>query len=87
VQKEVIQATLANDFGVDVTFRATTTICIERPDGTGAAAEILGEEPNPFLATVGLASTRRRSAAASSSGSRSSSARCRSRSSGPSRRP
>jgi ribosomal protection tetracycline resistance protein len=54
VQKEVIQATLANDFGVDVTFRATTTICIERPDGTGAAAEILGEEPNPFLATVGL---------------------------------
>jgi ribosomal protection tetracycline resistance protein len=54
VQKEVIQATLANDFGVDVTFRATTTICVERPDGTGAAAEILGEEPNPFLATVGL---------------------------------
>ena len=54
VQKEVIQSTLANDFGVDVTFRATTTICIERPDGTGAAAEILGEEPNPFLATVGL---------------------------------
>jgi ribosomal protection tetracycline resistance protein len=54
VQKEVIQATLANDFGVDVTFRATTTICIERPEGTGAAAEILGEEPNPFLATVGL---------------------------------
>jgi ribosomal protection tetracycline resistance protein len=54
VQKQVIQATLANDFGVDVTFRATTTICIERPDGTGAAAEILGEEPNPFLATVGL---------------------------------
>jgi ribosomal protection tetracycline resistance protein len=54
VQKEVIQATLANDFGVDVTFRASTTICIERPIGAGAAAEIIGIEPNPFLATVGL---------------------------------
>jgi ribosomal protection tetracycline resistance protein len=54
VQKEVIQATLQNDFGIDVTFRATTTICIERPIGTGAAFEIIGEDPNPFLATVGL---------------------------------
>jgi ribosomal protection tetracycline resistance protein len=54
VQKEVIQATLANDFGIDVTFRETTTICVERPIGTGAAVEILGTEPNPFLATVGL---------------------------------
>jgi ribosomal protection tetracycline resistance protein len=54
VQKEVIQATLANDFDVDVTFRETTTICIERPVGTGAAFEIIGKAPNPFLATVGL---------------------------------
>jgi ribosomal protection tetracycline resistance protein len=54
VQKEVIQATLANDFGLDVGFRETTTICIERPAGTGAAVEILNEAPNPFLATVGL---------------------------------
>ena len=54
VQKEVIQATLANDFGVDVGFRETTTICIERPIGTGSAVEILRQEPNPFLATVGL---------------------------------
>jgi ribosomal protection tetracycline resistance protein len=54
VQKEVIQATLADDFGVDAEFRESTTICIERPAGTGAAAEIMGEEPNPFLATVGL---------------------------------
>jgi ribosomal protection tetracycline resistance protein len=54
VQKEVIQATLANDFGVDVTFRETTTICIERPAGTGEAVEHLRVEPNPFLATVGL---------------------------------
>ena len=54
VQKEVIQATLAADYGVDVTFRETTTICIERPHGTGAAFEIIDEDPNPFLATVGL---------------------------------
>ena len=33
VQKEVIQATLKNDFGIDVEFRETTTICVERPIG------------------------------------------------------
>jgi len=54
VQKEVIQATLASDFGLDVTFRETTTICIERPIGTGEAVEILHAESNPFLATIGL---------------------------------
>jgi ribosomal protection tetracycline resistance protein len=54
VQKEVIAATLASDYGVDVGFRETTTICIERPVGTGAAAEIIDKAPNPFLATVGL---------------------------------
>jgi ribosomal protection tetracycline resistance protein len=54
VQKEVIQATLATDFNIDVEFRETTTICIERPIGTGAAVEIFGKTPNPFLATVGL---------------------------------
>jgi ribosomal protection tetracycline resistance protein len=54
VQKEVIQATLAADFGVDAGFRETTTICIERPAGAGAAAESMSEETNPFRATVGL---------------------------------
>jgi ribosomal protection tetracycline resistance protein len=54
VQKEVIQATLADDCGIDVTFRETTTICIERPVGDGAAVETLGNVANPFLATVGL---------------------------------
>jgi ribosomal protection tetracycline resistance protein len=54
VQKEVIQATLADEYGVDVTFRETTTICIERPIGRGEAVELIGQEPNPFLATVGL---------------------------------
>ncbi|WP_329311213.1 translation factor GTPase family protein [Streptomyces sp. NBC_01262] len=54
VQKEVIQATLADDFGIDVTFRETTTICVERPAGSGSAFEIIAKPPNPFLATVGL---------------------------------
>ena len=67
VQKEVIQATLANDFNIDVEFRETSTICIERPIGAGAAVEVLyaktktnvtgNSSPissNPFLATVGL---------------------------------
>ena len=54
VQKEVIQTTLASEFGIDVTFRETTTICIERLDGIGAAVEFNKQDPNPFLATVGL---------------------------------
>ena len=54
VQKEVIQATLADDFGVAVSFRESTTICIERLRGAGAAFELIGEDSNPLLATVGL---------------------------------
>jgi ribosomal protection tetracycline resistance protein len=67
VQKEVIQATLANDFSVDVTFRETTTICIERPVGAGEALEILQAETHPFPPRSGCASIRRRSGRASSS--------------------
>jgi ribosomal protection tetracycline resistance protein len=54
VQKEVIQATLATDFGLEVTFRETTTICVERPARAGDAVEILHAESNPFAATIGL---------------------------------
>jgi ribosomal protection tetracycline resistance protein len=57
VQKEVIGATLADEFGVDATFRQTTTICIERPVGIGSAIELLPEArspASPFLATIGL---------------------------------
>jgi len=32
----------------------TTTICVERPRGTGEAVEILHAEANPFAATIGL---------------------------------
>jgi ribosomal protection tetracycline resistance protein len=54
VQKEVIETTLAEEFGLEVAFRSSTTICIERPVGTGAAFEVIAKAPNPFLATVGL---------------------------------
>ncbi|MGI5232005.1 GTP-binding protein [Actinoallomurus sp. CA-142502] len=54
VQKEVIQATLAGEFGLDVEFRDTTTICVERPAGTGEAVAVGQKDGNPFLATIGL---------------------------------
>ena len=54
VQKEVIEATLADDFGIAVVFRETTPIYVERPTGTGEALEVLHAESNPFLATIGL---------------------------------
>jgi ribosomal protection tetracycline resistance protein len=54
VQKEVVQATLANDFGIDVAFRATTPIYVERPIASGHAVEVLNTESNPFHATIGL---------------------------------
>jgi ribosomal protection tetracycline resistance protein len=54
VQQEVIEATLAADYGVEVGFRETTTICIERPTGTGELVEILNTPTNPFHADLGL---------------------------------
>ncbi|MFF0776407.1 GTP-binding protein [Nonomuraea wenchangensis] len=54
VQKEVIQDTLLEEDGLEVSFRESTTICVERPSGSGAAVELIAVDPNPFLATVGL---------------------------------
>ncbi|MER6070172.1 translation factor GTPase family protein [Streptomyces sp. NPDC001817] len=54
VQKEVLATTLAEEYGLAVTFRKTVPICVERVAGTGTAHEILGHDGNPFLATVGL---------------------------------
>ncbi|QSB04090.1 elongation factor G [Natronoglycomyces albus] len=54
VQKEVIQSTLATDYGVEVDFRETSTVCIERPLGVGTALEVINTDSNPFLGTVGL---------------------------------
>jgi ribosomal protection tetracycline resistance protein len=58
VQKEIVAQTLQGDYGLDVQFRPTTPVCIERPNRAGAAIELLppGRSPaRPFLATVGLA--------------------------------
>jgi ribosomal protection tetracycline resistance protein len=54
VQQEVIQATLADDYGLDVTFRDTTPIYVERPTTVGHAVELLNAESNPFRATIGV---------------------------------
>ena len=54
VQKEVIEATLAEEYGLRVGFRETTTICIEQVVGTGEAVTTKDAEDNPFLAGTGL---------------------------------
>lgn len=54
VQKEVIESTLLTDFGLAVTFSESSTICVERPIGTGEAVEFMRDPANPFLATIGL---------------------------------
>jgi ribosomal protection tetracycline resistance protein len=54
VQKQVIEATLATDYGLATGFRETTPICVERPTRTGRAEEVLHGPGNPFLATLGI---------------------------------
>ncbi len=54
VQREVIEATLAGEYGIEVEFRETTTICIERPAGTGEAVEMFNTPRNPFHTDLGL---------------------------------
>jgi ribosomal protection tetracycline resistance protein len=67
VQKEVIQATLAREYGIAADFRETTTVCIERPGRVGEADEVIYAKTktnitgrssplstNPFVATLGL---------------------------------
>lgn len=54
VQKEVIAATLALDYGVEAEFRPSSPLYAERPLGIGEAVERLHEGGNPFLASVGL---------------------------------
>jgi ribosomal protection tetracycline resistance protein len=54
VQKEVIAALMAEQFGVAVTFRPTVTVHLERIAGTGAAFAISSEHTTPYLATLGF---------------------------------
>lgn len=53
IQKEVIEAMLQEQYGLDVRFAETTIVCIEKPGGTGEAIEFMGTE-NPFKASVGF---------------------------------
>jgi ribosomal protection tetracycline resistance protein len=54
VQREVIQATLAADYGLAVTFNEVTPICVERPVSTGRSSAELHADTNPFNAGLGL---------------------------------
>lgn len=54
VQQQVIEATLANDYGVAATFGEPTVVYVERLRGAGRAAEIFPDTKPPFYATVGF---------------------------------
>jgi ribosomal protection tetracycline resistance protein len=54
VQQEVLEATLADDYGLTVEFRDSTILHVERPRAAGEAVEVLNTASNPFSATVGL---------------------------------
>jgi ribosomal protection tetracycline resistance protein len=67
VQKEVLGATLTREYSVDVEFRETRTVYVERPAGRGEAVEVLRARTNssvtgkssphtsnPYPATLGL---------------------------------
>jgi ribosomal protection tetracycline resistance protein len=54
VQREVIEATLASDFGVAATFGEPSVVLVERLAGEGRAAEIFPDTKPPFYATVGF---------------------------------
>jgi ribosomal protection tetracycline resistance protein len=47
VQKEVIEATLAEEYGLRVGFRETTTICIDRSWGPVVAGHRLPGDADP----------------------------------------
>jgi len=54
VQQEVIQATLADEYGIEVDFREATVLHVERPRSAAVAAEALHAETNPYSAGLGL---------------------------------
>jgi ribosomal protection tetracycline resistance protein len=54
VQREVLHATLRDDFGIDVVLRTATPLYVERPRRQGEAVEVLFGPRNPFRATIGL---------------------------------
>ena len=53
VQKEVIESTLLDQYRIPVMFSPSRVICIERPNGSGEAIEVIGGN-HPFMAGIGL---------------------------------
>ncbi len=54
VQREVVEATLRDEYGLAVTFGERSVLHVERLLGDGRAAEIFPETKPPFYATVGF---------------------------------
>lgn len=54
VQKEIIQATLADEYDIQAIFEESSAICVETLISTGQGLESLEDASNPFLASVGL---------------------------------
>jgi ribosomal protection tetracycline resistance protein len=54
VQREVLVARLATEYGVEAEFLPTRTVYIERVAGVGRALKVIGTPGNPDLATVGM---------------------------------
>ncbi|MBF6327027.1 elongation factor G [Nocardia transvalensis] len=57
IQRQIVAATLADEFGIDADFEPSQPICLERVVGVGEACEEMGRRapsPSGFWATVGL---------------------------------
>lgn len=54
VQKEIIQATLQEEYAIEAVFEESSAICVETLQASGQAQESIDEPDNPFLATVGI---------------------------------
>jgi ribosomal protection tetracycline resistance protein len=54
VQQQVIADTLALEHGIEVDFRSTMIICVERPAGTASAVIRMGDPEHFFHAGVGV---------------------------------
>jgi ribosomal protection tetracycline resistance protein len=54
VQQEVLGATLAEEYGIEVEFADASVLHVERPRGVGEAVVRLNTDVNPYHATVGL---------------------------------
>ncbi len=54
VQQEVLDATLAEDYGIEVEFADASVLHVERPRGVGDAVVRLNTDANPYHATIGL---------------------------------